>query len=144
MKTKLLNIFKLMPILLMAFTLGSCDELYLDVDLGGNSSEVSYYTEYLTSRLWVDEWKDNNGTFYHQEIRFYADGVGTDYLYSEDRLGYRNESSYDFTWNWKNSRCKSIRLKYGPGDYSYMDDIIMGGNTLDCIFDGQDAYFIGE
>ena len=144
MKTSLLNICRLIPILLLAFTFSSCEEVFLDVEVGGSSSEVSYYTDYLTSRVWVDEWKDEKGTFYHQELRFYPDGIGSDYMYSEDRWGYRSESSYDFQWDWKNSRCKSIRLKYGPGDYSYMDDISMGGNTLDCLFDGQDAYFVGK
>lgn len=144
MKTKVLNILKFLPIVLMAFTLGSCEELELDIDLGGESSHVCYSTDYLTSRVWVDEWKDDEGMFYHQELRFYNDHVGSDYMYTEDRWGYRTESSYDFTWDWRNSSCTSIRMKYGRGDYSYMEHISMGGNRLDCLLDGQSAYFKGR
>ena len=144
MKTRILNIMKFLPILMMAFTLGSCEEVGLDIELGGGSSHVDYATEYLTSRVWVDEWKDTEGNFYHQELRFYPDRVGSDYMYVEDAWGFREETSYDFYWNWRNSSCTALKLKYGPGDYSYMEHISMGGNRLDCLFDGQEAYFKGR
>ena len=145
MKSKFFNIIKFLPILLMAFSLGSCDELEIDIDIDDDPiSNVDYSTSYLTSRVWVDEWTDDKGVFYHQELTFYLDRVGTDYMYSEDRWGYRTESTYRFKWDWRNARCTEIRMKYGPGDYSYMDHIILGGNKLDCLLDGQPVYFIGK
>ena len=144
MKTRFFNILKCLPIVVMALTLSSCEEVQLDVDLDNGSSYVDYSTDYLTSRVWVDEWEDEEGMLYHQELTFYPDRVGTDYMYTEDPWGYRTESSYNFYWSWKNSRCTTIKLKYGPGDYSYMEQISMGGNRLDCLFDGQRAYFKGR
>ena len=145
MKTRLFNILKLLPVVMMAFTLGACDDLEIDIEIEDQTeSSVHYNTEYLTSRVWVDEWTDDDGIFYHQELCFYRNRVGTDYLYSEDRWGNCKESSYKFSWDWRNPRCTEIRMKYGPGDYSYMEHIMMGGNKLDCLLDGQPAYFIGK
>ena len=143
MKTKIIRILGLLPIFLMAITFTSCEEVYLDVDMDG-SSDRRYKTEYLCSRVWVDEWEDDNGTFYRQELRFWTDYCGEDYLYSEDRWGYETESSYRFDWDWRNTASTSIRLRYGPGDYSYMERISMGDNRLTCWFDGQSAYFVGR
>ena len=70
--------------------------------------------------------------------------TGEDYLYTQDRHGYIQESVYNFTWDWFNSMYTSIRLTYGPGDYSYMDNISMGGNRLNCLLDGQPVYFVGK
>ena len=145
MKTNLVNIMKLLPIVLMAVLLSSCEGVYIGVEVEDDPvSDVHYATEYLTSRVWVDEWTDDSGVFYHQELNFYSNRVGTDFLYSEDRWGYRTESSYNFSWDWRNSRCTEIRMKYGPGDYSYMEHIVMSGNKLDCLLDGQRVYFIGK
>ncbi len=144
MKTRLLNIFKFLPILMMALTFASCEGVFVDVEVDDTESNVHYSTKYLVSRVWVDEWTDNNDVFYHQEFSFYGDHVGTEYLYSEDRWGYRTESTYNFTWDWRDARCTEIRMKYGPGDYSYMEHIVLGDNRLDCLLDGQRAYFIGK
>lgn len=144
MKTKLHNILKLMPILMMAFTLSSCEGVIVDIEVDDPVTNVDYSTDYITSRVWVDEWTDSNGVFYHQELRFYRNHIGSDYIYTEDHLGYTTEASYNFSWDWRNARCTEIRMKYGPADYSYMEDIIMGGNKLDCLIDGQRAYFVGK
>ena len=145
MKTNLKNIFKLLPVVMMALVLSSCEGVYIGVGVEDDPvSNVEYSTSYLTSRVWVDEWTDENDVFYHQEISFYTNGVGTDYIYSEDPWGYSKESSYNFSWDWRNSRCNEIRMKYGPDDYSYMDNIVMGGNKLDCLLDGQRVCFVGK
>ena len=144
MKTNLLNILKLLPIVMMAFTLSSCEGVVIDVEVDDPASNVDYSTEYLTSRVWVDEWTDDKGVFYHQELSFYSNRLGTDYMYTEDEWGYTTEYAYDFSWDWRNPRCTEIRMKYGPGDYSYMERIVMGGNKLDCLLDGQRDYFIGK
>ena len=144
MRTKDFKIFRLLLVVVMSFMLGSCEEVELEFEVQDSSSNISYSTEYLTSRVWVDEWKDDEGIFYHQELTFYFNHVGADYMYTEDRWGSRTESTYRFTWDWRNARCTSIRMKYGPGDYSYLEDMMMGGNKIDCLFDGQRAYFVGR
>ena len=144
MKTNLITICKFFPIFIMTILLTSCEGVLVDVEVGDPVDHVQSSTNYLTSRVWVDEWTDDNGVFYHQEICFYFNRLGSDYLYQEDRWGRRSESTYQFTWDWRNSRCTEIRLKYGPGDYSYMEHIILGGNKLDCLLDGQPVYFIGK
>ena len=144
MKTKIVRMLKLLPVLIMAITFTSCDDVIVDVELDGHSSEYVYHTDYLCSRVWVDEWHDDYGVFYHQELRFFNDHCGEDFMYTEDRWGKRTETSYTFVWDWRNSRYNSIRLKYAPGDYSYMEHISMGGNELTCLFDGQEAYFTGR
>ena len=144
MKTRLVNILKLLPILMMAFTLSSCEDVEIELELDDTESCVNYSTSYLVSRVWVDEWTDDKGVFYHQELSFYTNRKGTDYLYSEDRRGVVKESSYGFTWDWRNHRCTALRMNYGHGDYSIMERIVMGGNKLDCLLDGQYVCFRGE
>ncbi len=65
MKTRLLNIFKFLPILMMALTFASCEGVFVDVEVDDTESNVHYSTKYLVSRVWVDEWTDNNDVFYH-------------------------------------------------------------------------------
>ena len=100
-------------------------------------------TDYLCSRIWVDEWYDDYDTYYYQELRFYPDNTGEDYLYKQDRYGNREESSLRFGWDWWNVSYTSLRLTYRDG-YSYMDNIQMGGNQLNCLFDNYPAYFTGK
>ena len=144
MKTKLVNIFKFLPILMMAFAFSSCEEVEIDIELDDTIENITHSsTSYLTSRVWVDEWT-SDGVYYRQELCFYTNHTGSDYLYSEDKWGEVVEESYRFTWDWRNSRCTEIRMKYGPGDKSYMERIVMGRNKLECLLDGQYVCFRGE
>ena len=70
----------------------------------------------------------------------------TDYLciFTQDRYGYIQESRYTFVWDWYNSIYTSIRMKYGTRDYSYMENISIGGNRLNCLLDGEPVYFEGK
>lgn len=44
--------------------------------------EEDMQTDYLCSRIWTDEWTDEYGTYYYQEISFYPDYTGKDYVYN--------------------------------------------------------------
>lgn len=132
----------MLMLITFAFAFQACD--YVGVEIGVGTDAYRENTDYLCSRPWSDEWYDDYGTYYYQELRFYGNNTGEDYLYTQDRHGYIQESMYNFTWDWFNSMYTSIRLTYGPGDYSYMDNISMGGNRLNCLLDGQPVYFIGK
>ena len=47
---------------------------------------------------------------------------------------------YNFRWNWENYAQTSIRMSYGPGDVSYLDDVYLGGNRLSGYLDGRDNF----
>lgn len=144
MKTKIITLLKLLPVFLMVMAFTSCEEVHLDVDLDEGLCERDYRTEYLCSRTWEDKWHDRDGVFYRQELRFYGDYMGRDYLYSEDCDGYCEETVYEFAWDWRNASCTRLQMKYGPGDYSYMEEISMGGNKLACRLDGESVCFVGR
>ena len=138
-------VYKLMMVIFLVgfgISFTSCEGY---VEMGFDTVHDDYYekTDYLCSRVWFDEWHDDFGVYYYQELRFYSNGRGEDYMYSVDHFGYKNERSYSFRWDWNNSVYTSIVLKYGGKDYSYMERIRMGGNKLDCLFDGEPAYFRG-
>lgn len=99
-------------------------------------------TDYLTSRTWVEEWTDDNDVFHHQELDFYPDGTGQDYLYTEDYDGYAQHSTLRFTWGWDVRY--SISMRYGANDYSYFSHISMGRNRLEGVLDGVSVSFQGK
>ncbi|MCF2592831.1 hypothetical protein I6E11_03230 [Bacteroides caecigallinarum] len=131
-------IISLFPILF-----SSCEYVGIGIELGNGTNNYRESTYYLCSRTWVEEWTDNKGDFHRQEIRFYDNNVGEDYVLTVDRHGFRKESSYTFVWDWYDANYTSLRLKYGTNDYSYMNNIFMGNNRLECLLDGYSACFYG-
>ena len=121
----------------------SCEYIGIGIELGNGTNNYREATYYLCSRTWVEEWTDNYGDFHRQELRFYNNNTGEDYVLTVDKHGYRQETSYTFLWDWYDANYTSLRLKYGANDYSYMDNIFMGNNSLDCLLDGYPAYFYG-
>ena len=108
----------------------SCEYVGIGIELGNGTNNYREATYYLCSRTWVEEWTDNNGDFH-------------DYILTIDNRGFRQESSYSFLWDWYDANYTTLRLKYGANDYSYMDNIFMDNNRLDCLLDGYPAHFYG-
>ena len=52
------------------------------------------------------------------------------------------ENTYRFNWKWDGKDC--IRMEYGPGDVSYLDDIKIYSNTLTGYLDDVEVYFKGR
>ena len=71
---------------------------------------------------------------------FYLDRTGVDYIRVEYRNGDVEVFEYNFRWNWENYAQTSIRMSYGPGDVSYLDDVYLGGNRLSGYLDGRDNF----
>ena len=63
--------------------------------------------------------------------------------WTNGRDGYVQESRYVFTWDWYDAFYTSIRMHYGGGDYSYMDNMQMYDGRLDCMLDGYPVTFFG-
>ena len=125
--------------LTLTFGLSSCVVDGFGLEIGSGTDSYREYTNHLCRYVWVDEW-ETNGKFYHQELTFYPDQTGSDYMYIEDRWG-RTESTYNFIWDWYDNFYTSIRLNYGRGDYSYIDGIRWGDRNFSCFFDNEAAYF---
>ena len=94
----------------------------------------------LCSRPWADTFYDANGNYCYQELNFYLDRHGEDYIRVEYPNGRYSESVYSFTWNWEDRSQYSLRMVYGPGDVSYLDDVWIRGNVLSGYLDGHDNY----
>ena len=119
MKTTRRKFYYIVAILSLIVTLSSCEYVGLGIEFGNGPGDYRETTDYLCSRTWTDEWTDDYGIYYYQE------------------------STLNFAWDWWNSSYTSIRLNYGSR-YSYMDNIQMGGNQLNCLLDNYPAYFIGK
>lgn len=143
MKTKLMKYLGIAVLLTAIVSFTSCEvsveEWYDDDDY-----EEMYYkaTRELCSRTWQETWTQD-GEIHTQRLDFYEDRTGTDIMRVEHRNGYVTEDRYEFKWKWDNSTQTCIRMSYGPGDYSYLENIRLGNNTLRGILDGADVYFIG-
>ena len=143
MKTKLMK-YVGMAVLLTAITgLTSC-EIAVEEWYDDDHYEEIYYrtTRELCSRTWQETWTQD-GEIHTQRLDFYEDGRGTDILRMECRNGYITEDRYEFKWKWDNRTQTCIRMSYGPGDYSYLEAVSIGNNTLRGILDGTDVYFTG-
>lgn len=107
--------------MLVALTLAfpSCN---VEMELGNNTLEYRERTAYLCSYDWQDDWYDDYGLHHFQMLRFYTNGTGEDFIRIQDAHGRWEEYTYTFTWDWYDAFYTSIRLNYGGGDYSYMDN----------------------
>ena len=75
-----------------------------------------------------------------QELDFFLDRTGIDYIRVEYPDGYVEEFEYKFRWSWENFAQTSIRMSYGPNDVSYLDDVYIGGNRLSGYLDGRNNF----
>lgn len=138
------NTFKYLGLALMAVmmvSLTSCeveiDSFYDDDNYGG-----TYYSRSsdLCSRTWVSYYYDANGNRCRQELNFYLDRTGVDYIRVEYPRGKVEEFEYYFNWSWENYAQTSIRMAYGRDDVSFLDDVWIGGNRLSGYLDGRNNF----
>lgn len=141
MKTNLLKYLKLALIAVLMVNLTSC-EIEIDTFCDDDNIGNNYYnrTIDLTSRTWVSFYQDVDGNYCCQELDFYRDRTGVDYLRVEYPDGYVEIFEYCFCWNWENNAQTSIRMNYGPSDVSFLDDIYIGGNRLSGYLDGRNNF----
>lgn len=147
MGTKIFNFVKYAFIAVVLMNLTSCQ---VEIDSFNDSDNIGgeYYSRssQLCSRTWVSNYRNADGNPCKQEMDFYMDRTGVDYV----RVTYPNGDievfEYKFRWNWENYSQTSIRISYGPGDVSYFDNIYMGANTLSGYLDGNNNYveFVGK
>lgn len=138
------NTFKYLGLALMAVmmvSLTSCeveiDSFYDDDNYGG-----TYYSRSsdLCSRTWVSYYYDANGNRCRQELNFYLDRTGVDYIRVEYPRGKVEEFEYYFNWSWENYAQTSIRMAYGRDDVSFLDNVWIGGNRLSGYLDGRNNF----
>ena len=110
------NAFRYLGLALMAvltLSLTSCeveiDSFYDDDNIGGG-----YYNRSsdLCSRTWVSFYRDVDGNRCRQELDFYLDRTGVDFIRVEYPNGHVETFEYHFRWNWENYAQTSIRMDY--------------------------------
>lgn len=141
MKTKAFTYLKLLLLAVVMVNLTSCEVTVDDFwDHDGISPGYDYKSRDLCSRIWVDTYYDANGNWCRQELNFYMDRTGTDYIRKVFPDGGIYENEYRFRWNWDNYGQTSLRMVYGSGDVSFMDGVEIRGNVLSGYLDGWDNY----
>ncbi|WP_300725410.1 hypothetical protein [uncultured Bacteroides sp.] len=142
MKTIIRKFQYIVAVLIATFTLSSCDGFEVGIGWGPDCDGYYEATDILCSRTWSDSWyNDYEGLRYYQELRFYYDNTGTDYLEVTDRYGNRRTSVLNFYWDW--TGYDRICMDYGDGR-SYLDHISFNGWSMDCKFDGEWVTFDGR
>lgn len=140
MKTNTLKYVKLALVAVLMVNLTSC-EIGIDRFHDNDNMGVNYNrTNDLTSRTWVSFYQDVDGNNCCQELDFYSDRTGVDFIQVEYPNGRVKTFEYRFYWKWENYAQTSIRMDYGSGDYSFLDDVYIGGNRLSGYLDGQNNY----
>ena len=138
MKTRMMKMMGWMLMIVGMLSLTSCEvEFRLldnEIHYGDNTSE-------LCSRTWEESWVEN-GNRYTQRLDFYNNRTGRDYLRIVYRNGDVSESTYRFKWKWDAPDC--VRMDYGPGDISYLEDIWIHNNTLTGYLDNVEVSFKGR
>lgn len=138
------NTFKYLRLALMAVlmvNLTSC-EVEIDRFFDDDNNSSGYYnrSSELCSRTWVSYYRDMDGNRCRQELDFFMDRSGIDYLEVEYSDGYVETFEYNFRWSWENNAQTSIRMAYKPNDVSFLDDVYIGGNRLSGYLDGRNNY----
>lgn len=141
MKTTIIKSFNLFLLAVVMINFTSCEveigDFFDDDDIG-----EGYYNKSrdLCSRTWVDTWYDSDGNYCYQELDFYLDRHGVDYIRVEYPNGRFTESEYHFDWNWDNYSQSVLRMRYGPGDVDYLYDVWIGGNKLSGYLNNHSNY----
>jgi hypothetical protein len=138
MKTRMMKMMGWMLMIVSIMSLTSCEveirPWYDDVHHSNNTYE-------LCSRIWEETWIEN-GNKYTQRLYFNNNRTGRDYVRIEYRDGCVSEDTYHFKWRWDDDDC--IRMEYGPGDISYLENIRLYSNTLTGYLDDVKVVFKGR
>ncbi len=143
MKTSVLKYLKVTLLAAMIVNLSACE-----VEIGGFWDDDNIGGDYynrsrdLCSRTWVRSYYDIDGNYCWQEVDYYLDRKGVDFIRIEYRNGGVYENEYRFKWNWENAAQTSIRMRYGSNDESYLDDVQIWSNRLTGYLDGWDNYVV--
>ena len=138
MKTRMMKMMGWMLMIVGMMSLTSCEVEFRLLD---NEIHYNDHTNEICSRTWEESWVEN-GNRYTQRLDFYNNRTGRDYLRIEYWDGDVQENIYRFNWKWDDKDC--IRMEYGPGDVSYLDDIRIYSNTLTGYLDDVEVYFKGR
>ena len=138
MKTRMMKMMGWMLMIVGMMSLTSCEVEWRLLD---NDIHYKDNTSELCSRTWEESWTEN-GKRYTQRLDFYNNRTGRDYLRIEYWDGYVSEDTYRFNWRWDDDDC--VRMEYGPGDVSYLEDIWIYNNTLTGYLDEVEVYFKGR
>ena len=138
MKTRMMKMMGWMLMIVGMMSLTSCEVEFRLLD---NEIHYNDHTNEICSRTWEESWVEN-GNRYTQRLDFYNNRTGRDYLRIEYWDGDVQENTYRFNWKWDDKDC--IRMEYGPGDVSYLDDIRIYSNTLTGYLDDVEVYFKGK
>ena len=118
MKTNTFKYFglALMAILMVSFT--SC-EVEIDSFYDDDNNGAGYYNRSadLCSRTWVSFYRDMDGNYCRQELDFFLDRTGIDYIRVEYPNGTVEQYEYNFRWNWRIMRrlpfvCHTDRMMF--------------------------------
>lgn len=138
---------KLVLLAVLTVNLAAC-EVSIDDFYDNDNNGDSYYNKSneLCSRRWVDIYIDVDGNRCRQELDFYMDRTGVDYIRVDYPNGRYTENEYHFNWNWENYGQTVLRMRYGPRDVSYLRDVYIRGNILSGYLDNWDNFvdFIGQ
>ena len=138
MKTRMMKMMGWMLMIVGMMSLTSCEVEFRLLD---NEIHYNDHTNEICSRTWEESWVEN-GNRYTQRLDFYNNRTGRDYLRIEYWDGYVSEDTYRFNWRWDDDDC--VRMEYGPGDVSYLEDIWIYNNTLTGYLDEVEVYFKGR
>ena len=138
MKTRMMKMMGWMLMIVGMMSLTSCEVEFRLLD---NEIHYNDHTNEICSRTWEESWVEN-GNRYTQRLDFYNNRTGRDYLRIEYWDGDVQENTYRFNWKWDDKDC--IRMEYGPGDVSYLDDIRIYSNTLTGYLNDVEVYFKGR
>lgn len=144
---KTMTYLKLVLLTVLAINLTSC-EVSIDDFYDDDNINNSYYNKSrdLCSQRWVDTYIDVDGNRCRQELDFYMDRTGVDYIRVDYPNGRFTENEYYFNWNWENRGQTVLRMEYGPRDVSYLRDVYIGGNVLSGYLDNWNNFvdFVGQ
>lgn len=141
MKKKAMTYLNLLLLMVVMVNLTAC-EVEINPPYEGDSRK----TLDLCSRTWVDEYYDSDGNENRQELDFYADRTGVDYIRTVYPDGGVYQNEYPFRWSWTDNKETTLRMVYGPNDVSTLYDAWIRGNALSGYLDDWDNYvdYIGR
>lgn len=141
MKTTAFKYLKLTLLVLAMVNLTAC-EVAIDGFYDNGNAGSGYYnkTRDLCSRTWVRYFYNIDGYYCRQEIDFYLDRTGIDYIRIQYPGGGFSENEYRFRWNWEDPEQTSLRMMYAPDDISYLDEVSIWNNQLTGYLDGWNNY----
>lgn len=143
MKTMAYKYLRFLMVAALLLNLTSCETTVVfedDDNIGG-----AYYakSEALCYYVWQDVYEDQDGNECFQELTFFLNRTGEDYLRVVYPNGDYEEFVDKFVWNWEDREQYSLRMQYAPNDVSYYDDVRVRDNVLSGYFGDMKVNYIG-